>query len=86
MSSSFINSFKVIPKELFRVNNGRYIQLREWTVKRSRSYDLRTEAGNVKPKALNPMSYIRKPYLYHISRLACNSHEFSPERSLNASE
>jgi hypothetical protein len=56
-SSSFINAFKYIPKELFRVNNGHSIRLREWSVKRQRSFDLFTEAGRVKPKALDPSSY-----------------------------
>ncbi|MCJ1340505.1 hypothetical protein MMC09_005801 [Bachmanniomyces sp. S44760] len=46
-----------MPKELFRVNNGRLIKLREWTVNCEGSFDLRTEAGKVKPKALSPTSY-----------------------------
>lgn len=39
------------------MNNGRYVALRERSARRSRSYDLLTEAGRVKPKALDPRSY-----------------------------
>ncbi|KAI9679894.1 MAG: hypothetical protein M1817_004909 [Caeruleum heppii] len=56
-SSKFINAFKIIPKELFRLNNGPSIALREYSPQRNRSYDLLTEAGKVKPKALQPSSY-----------------------------
>jgi hypothetical protein len=57
MSSRLINVFKTIPKELFRVNNGRSVRLREYGPQRQRSYDILTEAGNVKAKALDPQSY-----------------------------
>ncbi|KAF2799226.1 hypothetical protein K505DRAFT_321302 [Melanomma pulvis-pyrius CBS 109.77] len=56
MSSKFIRSFKAFPMELFRVNNGRAIRLREWSPQRTR-YDVLTEAGSVKAKALNPATY-----------------------------
>ena len=77
-SSKFVNSFKVMPKELFRVNNGRLIKLREWTVNCEGSFDLRTEAGKVKPKALSPTSYSGKPYLYHIRVEVCNRLQSQP--------
>jgi hypothetical protein len=55
--SKFFKSFTVFPRDLFRVNNGLSIRLRDRAVKRAGSYDLLTEAGKVKPKALNPNSY-----------------------------
>ena len=58
--SSFIRAFQVVPKELFRLNNGPTIALRERTTLRTRSYDLLTEANKVKPKALNPSTYSGK--------------------------
>ena len=60
MASNLINVFKVAPKELFRVNNGRGVRLREWSVQRQRSYDIISEAGKVKAKALEPKTYSGK--------------------------
>jgi hypothetical protein len=57
LSSTFINIFKVIPKELFRLNYGCNVALREWTPNGKRCYDILTEAGMVKPKALNAATY-----------------------------
>ncbi|KAF1965911.1 hypothetical protein BU23DRAFT_603841 [Bimuria novae-zelandiae CBS 107.79] len=54
--SKFIRSFKVFPVELFRVNNGRAIRLREWAPQKT-SYDIITEDGRAKAKALNPATY-----------------------------
>ncbi|MCJ1249704.1 hypothetical protein MMC30_006930 [Trapelia coarctata] len=55
--STYIGSFTVIPKELFRTNNGTSIVLRDRAMKPTGSYDLLTEAGKVKPKALDPATY-----------------------------
>ncbi|MCJ1364640.1 hypothetical protein MMC16_003754 [Acarospora aff. strigata] len=55
--AKFINTFKILPKELFRVNNGPSIRLRAWPTKPKGSYDLLTEAGKVKPKGLDSKSY-----------------------------
>lgn len=55
--SKYIQRFSVIPKELFRVNNGPSVALRDRTVKKTGSYDLLTEAGKVKPKALDANTY-----------------------------
>ncbi|KAF1961563.1 hypothetical protein CC80DRAFT_401956 [Byssothecium circinans] len=60
MSPTLINVFKTVPKELFRVNNGRAVRLREWSLQRQRSYDILTDAGKVSAKALDPKTY-RKP-------------------------
>lgn len=49
-----------MPKGLFRLKNGTSISLRDRCVKRSRNYDPLTEAGKVKPKALDP-AYIVRP-------------------------
>ncbi|KAF2177148.1 hypothetical protein K469DRAFT_604466 [Zopfia rhizophila CBS 207.26] len=57
MSSTLITVFKHIPKELFRVNNGRAIILREWSLQRQRSFDIVTKSGKVKAKALDPATY-----------------------------
>ena len=55
--SRYIQRFNAFPKELFRVNNGPSIALRDRTVKKTATYDLLTEAGKVKPKALDPNTY-----------------------------
>ena len=55
--SKLIQTFTVIPKELFRLNNGRSVLLRDRNVKPTGSYDVVTVGGKVKPKALNPTSY-----------------------------
>jgi len=46
-----------MPKELFRLNNGRSILLRDRNIKPTGSYHLVTVGGKVKPKALDPKSY-----------------------------
>lgn len=55
--SRLIKTFTAVPKELFRVNNGTSVTLRDRNVKKVGSYDLLTEGGKVKPKALDPKSY-----------------------------
>lgn len=55
--AKLINTFKTVPKELFRVNNGPSISLRALPTKPKGSYDLLTEAGKVKPKALDRNTY-----------------------------
>lgn len=55
--SKYIQRFNIIPKELFRLNNGPSIALRDRNVKKTGTYDLLTEAGKVKPKALDPNTY-----------------------------
>ncbi|KAK2752224.1 hypothetical protein FQN54_008156 [Arachnomyces sp. PD_36] len=57
--SKYIQSFTVIPKELFRLNSGNAIRLRgvAGSLKPQRSFDLLTEAGKVQPKALDPQTY-----------------------------
>lgn len=57
MSSTLIKVFRVVPNELFRVSNGRAIKLREWSLQTQRSYDILTESGTAKAKALNPATY-----------------------------
>lgn len=51
------NTFTVIPKEFFRANNGLIVTLRDRAIKKTGSYNLLTEAGKVKPKALDPSTY-----------------------------
>lgn len=48
--------FRKFPKEIFRVNNGRKVELRTWTPRR-RLYDISTTNGRVQPKAMQPQSY-----------------------------
>lgn len=56
--AKYINRFTTVPKELFRLNNGPAISLRDRTVKKTGSYDILSEAGQVKPKAItNPEVY-----------------------------
>ncbi|RNJ56495.1 hypothetical protein D7B24_007215 [Verticillium nonalfalfae] len=54
---SLVSVFKRFPKELFRVNNGSAVKVRAWSPKR-RTYDIVVENGVVRPKALEPSSYV----------------------------
>ncbi|WEW59977.1 hypothetical protein PRK78_005459 [Emydomyces testavorans] len=58
-NNRFIQAFTRIPKELFRLNNGKEIRLRAHPGPRRPwgLFDLLTEAGKVKPKALDPVTY-----------------------------
>lgn len=55
-----INSFKRVPVQLFRVNNGATVKLRDYALRKSSSYDILTDHGRVIPKALDPSSYSGK--------------------------
>ena len=59
--SKYIKVFTAFPRELFRVNNGGTIHLRAFAgphkPEGGKSFDVLTEAGKVKPKALNPDTY-----------------------------
>lgn len=55
--SGLIDTSRIVPKVLFRLNKGTSISLRDRTVKPRGLYDLTTENGMVKPKALDPQSY-----------------------------
>ncbi|PNY23832.1 Uncharacterized protein TCAP_06225 [Tolypocladium capitatum] len=54
--SSLVAVFRRFPKDLFRVNNGLQVQLREWSPKR-RVFDIKVSDRWVKPLALDPLSY-----------------------------
>jgi hypothetical protein len=60
-SHKMIRAYNIVPKELFRTNNGRFVRLRPWKNSlRQRRFDISlTDAGTVLPKALNPTSYTR---------------------------
>ncbi|KAI1307407.1 hypothetical protein F5Y03DRAFT_119108 [Xylaria venustula] len=49
--------FRVFPKELFRVNNGREVKIRIQQPGRQ-TYDIVARDGRVEPKALNPQTYV----------------------------
>ncbi|KAB8576190.1 hypothetical protein FH972_025718 [Carpinus fangiana] len=53
----YINAFREVPKLLFRTNFGPRVQLRDRSLKSAGSFDLRTVAGRVIPKALDPSTY-----------------------------
>ncbi|KAJ0158846.1 hypothetical protein CTA2_10756 [Colletotrichum tanaceti] len=55
--SRFIDSFKCVPVLLFRVSSGKTVKLREFSLKRTKSFDVIPEKGMVKPKALEPSTY-----------------------------
>ncbi|EGD87476.1 hypothetical protein H113_06073 [Trichophyton rubrum MR1459] len=57
--SRFIKSYSIIPKDLFRINNGRVVRLRAYPGPRRPPglFDLLTHNGMVQPKALNPATY-----------------------------
>ncbi|PNY27841.1 Uncharacterized protein TCAP_02242 [Tolypocladium capitatum] len=67
--------FRKFPKELFRVNSGRSINLRVWSPQRH-SYDILTDKGLVEAKALNPLSYAKLARLNRI--LAPNGASMRP--------
>lgn len=56
-----IRAFRSVPKELFRINDGRSVRLRPWTHLRYRkAFDIiPTDLGYVLPKALDRASYRR---------------------------
>lgn len=56
-STKLIATFKVLPKELFRISGGFKIHLRVWTAARNRPFDVMTTNGKVLPKALDPATY-----------------------------
>ncbi|QPH03919.1 hypothetical protein C2857_000366 [Epichloe festucae Fl1] len=56
MAANLIGVFKTFPKELFRVNNGHLVQLRQWMPKRH-AYDVHVTQGMIQAKALHPCSY-----------------------------
>ncbi|OAQ58269.1 hypothetical protein VFPPC_12236 [Pochonia chlamydosporia 170] len=58
--ANLIGVFKNFPKELFRINNGHHIQLRQWSPKRH-AFDVCINKGMVQAKALQPHLYQGKP-------------------------
>lgn len=56
-ATGLISVFETFPKELFRVNNGRYVKIRAQQPGRY-IYDIISQNGRVEPKALNPETYI----------------------------
>jgi hypothetical protein len=69
-AAGFIASFKVTPLEIFRVNKGPSIFLREWAAfppQRSTIFDLHTYEGKVLPKALNEATYQCKLFIIYLS-------------------
>ena len=57
--TTFINSYKILPKELFRINNGLLVRLRPWdSLRKPRRFDIYlTDEGIALPKALDRASY-----------------------------
>ncbi|KAG5964750.1 hypothetical protein E4U56_002081 [Claviceps arundinis] len=55
--SHFISSFRLVPIQLLRVNAGKKIRLREYAASKGKSFDVVSENGLIKPKALDPSSY-----------------------------
>lgn len=55
----FIESFTHVPKEIFRLNNGRAVRLRAHPapIRPKGLFDLLTVDGKVRPLALNPAKY-----------------------------
>lgn len=58
--AKYIAKFTAMPKEMFRLNMGTSVALRDGVVKRRGAFDIWTYAGKVKPKALDPDSYVGK--------------------------
>ncbi|RMZ85071.1 hypothetical protein DV738_g364, partial [Chaetothyriales sp. CBS 135597] len=59
--AKYINRFSVVPKELFRLGNGPTVSLRDRAVKKVGSYDILSETGKVKPKAITSPETYRSP-------------------------
>lgn len=55
--SKYLARYSSFPKELFRLNNGLSVRIRDGISKRDGSFDVLTESGKVKPKALDPNTY-----------------------------
>lgn len=53
---NLLSVFTRFPKELFRVNNGRHVELRARTPARC-IYDITLSNGRAEPKALDPTTY-----------------------------
>jgi hypothetical protein len=69
-ATGFIASFETTPLEIFRVNKGPSIFLREWAAfppHRSRIFDLHTYEGKVLPKALDKATYQCKLFIIYLS-------------------
>jgi hypothetical protein len=69
-AAGFIASFKTTPLEIFRVNKGPHISLREWAAfppHRSSIFDLHTYEGTVLPKALDKATYQCKLLIIYLS-------------------
>ncbi|PGH05162.1 hypothetical protein GX51_03061 [Blastomyces parvus] len=61
LTNRFLRSFNHFPSEIFRLNFGRVVRLREHMdpiAPPIGPFDLLTEGGKVKPRALNPATYI----------------------------
>jgi len=55
---SVVGVYRRFPKELFRLNNGPQIRLRECKLRRGGSFDVLADAsGNIKPRALELNTY-----------------------------
>lgn len=55
---SVVGVYRRFPKELFRLNNGPQIRLREYKLRRGGSFDVLADAsGNIKPRALDLNTY-----------------------------
>lgn len=60
--SKLIKTFTTVPLELFRLNNGMTVKIRARAgplLNPQAKHDIATEAGLVKPKALDPSTYKR---------------------------
>ncbi|KAG6322181.1 hypothetical protein E4U22_000507 [Claviceps purpurea] len=55
--SRLISSFRFVPIQLFRVKAGKKIRLRDYAARKGKSFDVVSENGLIKPKALDPSSY-----------------------------
>lgn len=68
---SVLGVYRRFPKELFRLNNGPQICLREYKLRRGNSFDVLANAsGKIEPKALNPSTYACEGATY-LFFLAC---------------
>ena len=58
---SVVGVYRKFPKELFRINKGPQIRLREYKLRHGNSFDVLANAsGNIEPKALDPSTYAGK--------------------------
>ena len=63
---SVVGVYRKFPRELFRLNKGPRVRLREYKSRRGPLYDVvANDDGNIEPKALDPATYTGETFAAH---------------------